>query len=137
MVASPASASCWIPSSTRRARSGIQRLDVPLPPSMARRISPARGLSSGHRRFFHHLRGPWRNDILDRAPAPRFPRSIGAGLDEVDPAALRSRGIRAASARRVNRDGYGRGTDPGYRLPGARTVGSATRCLVFTQPLDS
>jgi phosphoglycerate dehydrogenase-like enzyme len=48
--------------------------------------------------------GFWRNELLDAAPKLRFIQSIGAGYDQFDLNALRSRGIRLASAKGVNRN---------------------------------
>jgi D-2-hydroxyacid dehydrogenase (NADP+) len=48
--------------------------------------------------------GLWRNFLLDNAPNLRFIQSIGAGVDQFPQAELRSRGIRLASARGVNRN---------------------------------
>ncbi len=48
--------------------------------------------------------GFWRNELLERAPDLRFIQSIGAGYDQFALDALRSRGIRLASAKGVNRN---------------------------------
>jgi D-2-hydroxyacid dehydrogenase (NADP+) len=46
--------------------------------------------------------GLWRNELLARATKLRFIQSIGAGVDQFDRDALRTRGIRLASAQGVN-----------------------------------
>jgi D-2-hydroxyacid dehydrogenase (NADP+) len=46
--------------------------------------------------------GLWRNELIARAAKLRFIQSIGAGVDQFDREALRSRGIRLASAQGVN-----------------------------------
>jgi phosphoglycerate dehydrogenase-like enzyme len=46
--------------------------------------------------------GLWRNELLDRAEKLRFIQSISAGTDQYDREALRSRGIRLASAQGAN-----------------------------------
>lgn len=48
--------------------------------------------------------GFWRNELLAVAPKLRFIQSIGAGVDQFDQHALRSCGIRLASARGVNKN---------------------------------
>ncbi|MEZ4681975.1 MAG: D-2-hydroxyacid dehydrogenase [Caldilineaceae bacterium] len=48
--------------------------------------------------------GFWRNDLLAQAPKLRFIQSIGAGVDQFPQEELRSRGIRLASARGVNKN---------------------------------
>jgi phosphoglycerate dehydrogenase-like enzyme len=47
--------------------------------------------------------GLWRNDVLEHAPRLRYVQSIGAGYNQFDLDALRSRGIRFANASGVNR----------------------------------
>jgi phosphoglycerate dehydrogenase-like enzyme len=44
----------------------------------------------------------WRNELVDRAPRLRFIQSISSGMDRYDPALMRARGIRLASAAGVN-----------------------------------
>jgi D-2-hydroxyacid dehydrogenase (NADP+) len=46
--------------------------------------------------------GLWRNELLARASKLRFIQSIGAGVDQFDRDALRTHGIRLASAQGVN-----------------------------------
>jgi D-2-hydroxyacid dehydrogenase (NADP+) len=46
--------------------------------------------------------GLWRNELIDRANKLRFIQSISAGTDQYDREALRTRGIRLASAQGVN-----------------------------------
>jgi D-2-hydroxyacid dehydrogenase (NADP+) len=46
--------------------------------------------------------GLWRNELIERAAKLRFIQSIGAGTDQFDRDALRTRGIRLASAQGVN-----------------------------------
>jgi phosphoglycerate dehydrogenase-like enzyme len=46
--------------------------------------------------------GLWRNDLLTRAPKLRFIQSISAGVDQYDKEALKTAGVRLASAQGVN-----------------------------------
>ena len=46
--------------------------------------------------------GLWRNDLLPLAPQLKFIQSISAGINQYDQAALRTAGIRLASAAGVN-----------------------------------
>ena len=46
--------------------------------------------------------GLWRNELIDRADKLRFIQSISAGTDQYDREALRTRGIRLASAQGIN-----------------------------------
>jgi D-2-hydroxyacid dehydrogenase (NADP+) len=46
--------------------------------------------------------GLWRNTLLERAPRLSFIQSISAGVDQYDAAALKTRGIRLASAQGAN-----------------------------------
>lgn len=48
------------------------------------------------------ISGLWRNDLLEKTQKLKFIQSIGAGTDQFDRDALRSRGIRLASAQGVN-----------------------------------
>jgi phosphoglycerate dehydrogenase-like enzyme len=50
------------------------------------------------------ISGFWRNDLLDKATHLRYIQSIGAGYDQFPLDELRSRGIRLANARGVNRN---------------------------------
>ena len=74
---------------------GIQHFQVSTPADLRTRLAAAHVLV---------VSGFWRNDLLEVAPNLRFIQSIGAGVDQFDQDALRSRGIRLASARGVNKN---------------------------------
>ena len=46
--------------------------------------------------------GLWDNALLDRAPRLRFVQSVSAGINQYDPEAFRTRGVRLASAQGAN-----------------------------------
>jgi D-2-hydroxyacid dehydrogenase (NADP+) len=74
---------------------GIQHFQVWTPTDLRARLTEAQVLV---------VSGFWRNELLDVAPHLRFIQAIGAGVDQFDQTALRSRGIRLASARGVNKN---------------------------------
>jgi phosphoglycerate dehydrogenase-like enzyme len=76
-----------------RRGTGIAHVEVQTPEELVRRLPEADVLV---------VSGLWKNDLVAAAHKLRLIQSISAGTDQYDPALLRQRGIRLASAAGVN-----------------------------------